>query len=118
VPRQRTIPTHEDEPWRNEALCLGQGATGGSPWFSDLTEADAKATCKICPVKLACLGYGLGEADGVWGGLNRVERRQVIRLVREKGLSLGAAATVVLKLNLKTAKPGRRSAEVERALAV
>ena len=44
-------------------------------------EAKAKAICAVCPVRPDCLDYALRirEAHGVWGGLNEVERRAVLR---------------------------------------
>ena len=36
-----------------------------------------KAICRQCPVRRECLDYslGIGEAHGIWGGLNETERR-------------------------------------------
>jgi WhiB family redox-sensing transcriptional regulator len=44
-------------------------------------EAEAKAICAGCPVRLECLAYALdsGEAYGVWGGLSEDERRAMRR---------------------------------------
>ena len=50
-------------------------------------ERKAKAICAGCPVRIECLEYAVGirESHGVWGGLNELERRGLIR-EREKGL--------------------------------
>ena len=44
-------------------------------------EAKAKALCSRCPVRPECLEYALRlrEPHGIWGGLNEMERRQVLR---------------------------------------
>ncbi|MBV8297711.1 MAG: WhiB family transcriptional regulator, partial [Acidimicrobiia bacterium] len=43
-------------------------------------EARAKAICATCPVRRPCLDYAIGirEPHGIWGGLNEVERRQLL----------------------------------------
>ena len=44
-------------------------------------EARAKAFCARCPVRTDCLEYALDvrEGHGVWGGLNELERRAMLR---------------------------------------
>ena len=44
-------------------------------------EAVAKALCVHCPVRVDCLEYALQsrEGHGIWGGLNEMERRAVLR---------------------------------------
>ena len=51
------------------------------PKERDRLEAEAKQICRGCPVMFECLEYALavGEHEGVWGGLNEVERRAVKR---------------------------------------
>ena len=51
----------------------------------DEREARAKAICAGSSVRKPCLEYALKirEPDGIWGGLNEVERRQ---LLAERGL--------------------------------
>ncbi len=46
---------------------------GGSP--------GAVAGCEVCPARGPCLAYALAadERDGIWGGLTRAERLQVLR---------------------------------------
>lgn len=48
----------------------------------DLREGQARALCHACPVQQACLEYSLAvqEPHGIWGGLNELERRRVLRL--------------------------------------
>ena len=44
-------------------------------------EAVAKSFCARCPVRDVCLEYALAsrEAHGIWGGLNEMERRRLLR---------------------------------------
>ena len=44
-------------------------------------EAVAKSFCARCPVRVECLEYALStrEAHGIWGGLNEMERRRMLR---------------------------------------
>jgi WhiB family redox-sensing transcriptional regulator len=44
-------------------------------------ETRAKAFCSRCPVREQCLEYALDvrEGHGVWGGLNELERRVLLR---------------------------------------
>lgn len=37
--------------------------------------AAAKLVCRRCPFTMECAAEGLGETDGVWGGLDPLERR-------------------------------------------
>jgi WhiB family transcriptional regulator, redox-sensing transcriptional regulator len=41
----------------------------------------AKAVCRICPVREACLQYALEtkQVDGIWGGTTEDERRRLRR---------------------------------------
>ncbi len=43
-------------------------------------ESLAKQICATCSVKKECLEYALAirEMHGIWGGLNEVERKQVL----------------------------------------
>jgi WhiB family redox-sensing transcriptional regulator len=47
----------------------------------DQREGKAKAICHRCPVRVDCLDYAIAtrEGHGVWGGLNELERRALIR---------------------------------------
>jgi WhiB family redox-sensing transcriptional regulator len=74
--------------WQAEAACRGEDATlfFAPNYFErrgekDRREAKAKAICARCPVRQPCLDYALRTRDphGVWGGLNELERRQLLR---------------------------------------
>jgi WhiB family redox-sensing transcriptional regulator len=47
----------------------------------DAREAKAKAYCRRCSVVQECLAYALRtrETHGIWGGLNEMERRALLR---------------------------------------
>ncbi|HEX6209008.1 MAG TPA: WhiB family transcriptional regulator [Actinomycetota bacterium] len=74
--------------WQYRAACRGEDS---SVFFApnyferkdekEAREAKAKALCVRCPVRLECLDYALRtrEPHGIWGGLNEVERRALIR---------------------------------------
>jgi WhiB family redox-sensing transcriptional regulator len=74
--------------WWVDAACRGQDASVffAPAYFEKRAEklareAVAKAICSRCPVRIPCLEYALRTRDphGVWGGLNEMERRAVLR---------------------------------------
>jgi len=80
------IPREFDErSWRRSAACrdvdptlfFPVGVTG--PAVPQI--AEAKAVCRRCPVRLACLQYALVSYQefGVWGGYDEEERRDLRR---------------------------------------
>ena len=81
-----SIPAEFDhQAWRRSAACrdidltlfFPVGSTG--PAIHQI--AAAKSVCRGCPVRLACLQYALEthQNDGVWGGLDEGERRELRR---------------------------------------
>ena len=89
------IPGEFDEQaWRRSAACrhvdpsvfFPVGLTG--PSVQQI--ADAKAVCQGCPVRLVCLQYALANHhdDGVWGGYDEGERRELRRKWRRLGSPL------------------------------
>jgi WhiB family redox-sensing transcriptional regulator len=81
--------------WQFDAACRGEdSALFFAPNYfekreqKDGREAKAKAICGVCPVRRECLEYALRtrEAHGIWGGLNELERRQ---LLRQRALQAG-----------------------------
>jgi WhiB family redox-sensing transcriptional regulator len=78
----------DDMTWRVGALCRGDDAVH---FFApahlerkpekDSREAQARALCARCPVLSSCLDYALsaGEPHGIWGGLNELQRRRMLR---------------------------------------
>ena len=81
--------TSDDVPsWQFRAACRGEDSSlfFAPNYFEqhpekERREAKAKAICHVCPVRIDCLEYALRirEPYGVWGGLNEVERRNVLR---------------------------------------
>jgi WhiB family transcriptional regulator, redox-sensing transcriptional regulator len=74
--------------WQERAACRGDdsGYFFAPSYFErraekDAREAVAKAICARCPVQGPCLDYALRvrEDHGVWGGLNEMERRALLR---------------------------------------
>jgi WhiB family redox-sensing transcriptional regulator len=74
--------------WQLRAACRGEDSSYffAPSYFEkrrekDAREAVAKAICRICPVLDECLEYSLDvrEGHGIWGGLNEMERRALLR---------------------------------------
>jgi WhiB family redox-sensing transcriptional regulator len=83
----RVLATLET-PWRGQAACRRDTATAffPPPHFEmkpekDERENQARALCRACPVQRDCLEYSLEvrEPHGIWGGLNELERRRMLR---------------------------------------
>jgi len=70
------------ETWRNEAACRRHPIGW---WFPDnggdhAETRRARVICSNCPVREDCLAHALSRnEDGIWGGLNIKERRQLSR---------------------------------------
>lgn len=73
-------PVEAVHPWRSDAACAGMRADLFFPGRGE-SPAEAKAVCRGCPVRDACLADALegGERFGVWGGLSERERRRRLR---------------------------------------
>ncbi len=82
------MPTDWSMGWQYRAACRGED----SAWFfapsyfekraqKDAREAKAKRICARCTVRVECLEYALRirESHGIWGGLNEMERRAILR---------------------------------------
>jgi WhiB family transcriptional regulator, redox-sensing transcriptional regulator len=74
--------------WRAAALCRTKNAVHffAPAHFErkpekDAREGAARALCRQCPVQPQCLEYSLAvrEPHGIWGGLNELERRRLLR---------------------------------------
>lgn len=71
--------------WRHSAVCKDEdpelffpiGNTGPAA----LQIEEAKAVCRVCPVREQCLAWALetGQDAGVWGGASEDERRRMKR---------------------------------------
>ena len=74
--------------WRSRAACRQEAA---EHFFAparlerkpekDIREGVARSLCNSCLVKTECLEYSLAvrEPYGIWGGLNELERRRLLR---------------------------------------
>ena len=67
--------------WQDRAACRGLdalffGPDGEARPEREIREAQAKAVCQLCPVRVQCLDYALGNSIryGIWGGLDEQER--------------------------------------------
>ncbi len=76
-----------DDLWQMRAACRGPLASVFFPPShferkeeKEAREARAKSICASCSVRQACLEYALRirEPHGIWGGLNEVERKQLL----------------------------------------
>jgi WhiB family redox-sensing transcriptional regulator len=76
-----------DETWQVKAACRGpQAAVFFPPSHFERKdeklerEVRAKAICETCSVREPCLSFAvkIREPHGIWGGLNELERKQVI----------------------------------------
>lgn len=85
--------------WRAYALCRAENATYfyAPAHFERKPEKDhregiARALCRVCQVQPQCLQYSLevAESHGIWGGLNELERKRLLR--RRKAEAEAAAA--------------------------
>lgn len=79
---------YEDTTWRVAALCRSDDAVH---FFAPNhiehkeeraeRESRARAICERCPVREQCLDHALevGEPNGIWGGLNELQRSRLRR---------------------------------------
>jgi len=75
----------DNEAWREKAACRDTDAdlffpTGSTGLAVDQIDA-AKAVCRNCPVREACLQFALesNQEAGIWGGRDEDERRKLRR---------------------------------------
>ena len=96
------VPAMAGEPtWRADARCRKDSAVhffapGHLERREDKQrrEAAARALCAVCPVRVECLDYALvvQEPHGIWGGLNELERRRLLRVRAERQASASSGA--------------------------
>lgn len=75
------------EGWRESAACRGADLGVFFPDDGDeVAVTAAKGVCENCPVQEACLQYSLAtnQTEGVWGGLDKNERRRLRRRMRDR----------------------------------
>ncbi len=80
--------------WQWRAACRGEDASvffapnhSESKEDKHARERQAKTMCATCPVRIECLEYAIRtrETHGIWGGLNELERRLLIRERERQG---------------------------------
>lgn len=79
-----------DSRWRESANCASVGL---DPFYPEsdtgrVEERLAKRICAACPVLMECRADGLNEPYGVWGGLNRYQRRYLRAAVKRNELDV------------------------------
>jgi WhiB family redox-sensing transcriptional regulator len=76
-----------DDLWQEKAACRGPHSAIFFPpaQFERKDEKEereirAKSICATCPVRQPCLEFAIRirEPHGIWGGLNELERKQVV----------------------------------------
>jgi WhiB family redox-sensing transcriptional regulator len=81
------IANRGEEMWQVKAACRGPHAVVFFPPAHaerkderTARERAAKEMCRTCVVIQTCRDYAvrIREANGIWGGLNEAERRQII----------------------------------------
>ena len=81
------VATQIGDEWQPRAACRGPQAEVFYPPSSNerkeerlLRESEAKAICSSCAVRIPCRDYAIAirEPHGIWGGLNEIERRNLI----------------------------------------
>ena len=86
-----------EEVWQAKAACRGPHSVVFFPPSRAerkdermARERSAKEICRTCPVVKSCLDYAvrIREANGIWGGLNEAERKQIV----ERGVAGPRAA--------------------------
>lgn len=85
-----TRSTERAADWRDNGACLTEDSSlffpkgTEGPWL--IVIAQAKAICRRCPVRDACLSYALDNnvTDGIFGGLTERERAAVRRAATKK----------------------------------
>jgi len=70
-------PRPEPTDWRLEAACRTKSPELFYPTNRRKTAA-ARAICAACPVRQACLDHAIAnrEPEGIWGGMDEVERER------------------------------------------
>lgn len=83
-----------DQSWVQWSQCTAPGTPEMFPADGDTKGInEAKAVCKVCPVRAECLAEALkrSESFGVWGGLTTDERRAADRKAARKWRKSGGS---------------------------
>lgn len=81
LPEPWEAPVESDPYWRPDAACRDEDPdlffpAAGNSAAVKAQEERARAVCRRCPVRRACLGWAVAtrQEHGVWGGLATAER--------------------------------------------
>lgn len=92
TPVRADLRAHIAPDWAQDAACAS-ARVDPDWWHPDTnpTETAARTVCGSCPVRRSCLAHALatGEPDGIWGGLDGVERTWA-RLALAEGTRVAA----------------------------
>ena len=79
-----TMPVAAVGDWRSRGLCVGEDPDAFFPSHGDPGTA-ARRICRACPVRRDCLEYSTeADEDGIWGGRDQAERRNLKRRQRRR----------------------------------
>jgi WhiB family transcriptional regulator, redox-sensing transcriptional regulator len=79
--------------WHGRGLCVGEDPDVFFPSHGD-PGTEARGICGACPVRDDCLEYSIeADEDGIWGGLDQGERRNLRRRQRRRAAATPAVAT-------------------------
>ena len=79
--------------WHGRGLCVGEDPDAFFPSHGD-PGTEARRICGICPVHHDCLEYSIeADEDGIWGGLDQGERRNLRRRQRRHTAVTAVGAT-------------------------
>jgi WhiB family transcriptional regulator, redox-sensing transcriptional regulator len=79
--------------WHDRGLCVGENPDIFFPSHGD-PGTEARRICGSCPVREECLEYATeADEDGIWGGLDQGERRNLRRRQRRHAAVAPARAT-------------------------
>jgi WhiB family redox-sensing transcriptional regulator len=96
--RWKSLGEADVDDWRALAACRSVDANlffpSGSTGPAVVELQRAKAFCRSCPVQRACLEFALetNQEDGVWGGKDETERRQLRLEWRQSRTQVGRRA--------------------------
>lgn len=80
--------------WPERAICVGEDANAFFPAHSD-PGTRARQVCANCPVRVDCLEYAIAADEwGIWGGLDREQRRALRDSADEPAMLPGHAVAL------------------------
>jgi hypothetical protein len=78
--------------WQERAICREEVPDIFFPVCGD-PGTEARQVCARCPVRIHCLEYAIAKDEwGIWGGLDRDQRRALRDVIGEQGSPLDITA--------------------------